>query len=159
TGQGQYIDLSMYEATVSSIGHVIMDAAVNQRTGMPTPQGNRHPFLAPHGCYPCRGSDRWVTIAVTDDAEWRALCTAMERPDLAADGRFVTAYLRHRHQEELDPIIAGWTRAHDHYELMHSLQQAGVPAAAVLSNKELLLDPHLRARGFYELVPPCSSIP
>jgi crotonobetainyl-CoA:carnitine CoA-transferase CaiB-like acyl-CoA transferase len=159
TGQGQYIDLSMYEASVSSIGQVVMDASVNHRDGMPQPRGNKHSAFAPHGCYPCAGDDAWVTIAVTNDHEWEALCCAMGRSELATDPRFMESMSRYGHQDELDPIISAWTTSLTHYEVMHRLQQVGVPAGAVLNAEELVVDPHLKHRGFYELLEPSSPPP
>jgi crotonobetainyl-CoA:carnitine CoA-transferase CaiB-like acyl-CoA transferase len=105
--------------------------------------------MAPHGCYPCRGEDSWISIAVANDEEWRALCGAMAKPELAQDERFARAESRFEHQEELDRIIADWTRSHGRYELMHTLQKAGVAAAPSLSNEGLFQDPHLRERGTF----------
>lgn len=59
---------------------------------------------------------------------------------------------RLKNQDQLDPIIEAWTRERDHHEAMHILQKAGVAAGAVLTNKEVLLDPHLKARGFFDVV-------
>ena len=61
TGKGQFIDFAQAENLMQSIGESLMDYTMNGR--VQTSLGNRHPFMAPHGCYPCRGSDRWVIIA------------------------------------------------------------------------------------------------
>jgi crotonobetainyl-CoA:carnitine CoA-transferase CaiB-like acyl-CoA transferase len=71
----------------------------------------------------------------------------MERPELATDGRFATAPARKANEAELDRIVADWTARFGHYEAMHILQRAGVPAGAALSVPELLSDPQLRSRG------------
>ncbi len=63
TGRGQYIDLAQNEGLVSVIGDAIMDYTLNKR--VQGRRGNRHPFMAPHGCYRCRGVDRWAVIAVS----------------------------------------------------------------------------------------------
>jgi benzylsuccinate CoA-transferase BbsF subunit len=147
TGLGLYIDLSQRETVTAIVGETIMDYVMNGR--VQRPMGNRHPTMAPHGVYPCAGEDRWVAIAVGTDAEFAALCRVMGRPELAADGRFADVVSRLRHQDELDKIIADWTRQHDHLELMSRLQAAGVPAGAVLDGRELLADPHLQAREFF----------
>ena len=62
----------MYESGVSCVGQAILDYQVNNRPGNRV--GNRHSAWAPHGCYPCQGSDEWVVIAVTSEDEWQALC-------------------------------------------------------------------------------------
>ncbi len=147
TGLGLYIDLSQREAVTAIVGEVIMDYVMNGRVRRP--MGNRHPTMAPHGVYPCAGEDRWVAVAVEDDAQFAALCRLMGRPELASDPRFADVVSRRRNQDELDPIIAEWTRRHDHLDLMYRLQAAGVPAGAVLDGRELLADPHLKAREFF----------
>jgi len=147
TGLGLYIDLSQRETVTAIVGEVIMDYVMNGR--VQRPMGNRHPTMAPHGVYPCAGEDRWVAIAVEDDAQFAALCRLMGRPELAEDPRFADVVSRRRSQDELDLIIAEWTRQHDHLDLMYRLQAAGVPAGAVLDGRELLADPHLKARQFF----------
>src|SRR5581483_9801151 len=99
--------------------------------------GNHDPSRAPHEAYPCRPGDdpedpdRWIAIAVETDAQFRALCGAMGRPELARDRRFATAVARWRHQDALDAEIAAWTRERDVLDLFHRLQDAGVPAGPV----------------------------
>ena len=97
-------------------------------------------------------SDSWVAIACTTDEEFAALCGVMGRPELAHDPRYRERAARHANQAELDEPIAAWTRGRDHYAAMAELQAAGVPAGAVLSIPELFVDPHLRARGFWEQI-------
>lgn len=147
TGQGQWIDLSQYQAGVSILPQALLDYALNGRV-----QGrmaNRHQWMAPHGVYRCRGADDWLAIAVGNDAEWEALCRVMGRPELDHDPRYADGPARWQQQDELDAIVEGWTRQQDHLEAMRALQAAGVPAGAVLNHKELLLDPHLRERGAF----------
>ena len=148
TGRGQWIDLSQNEAGAQQIGEAIMDYTMNGRVG--TRIGNRHPSVAPHGVYRCRGNDKWVVIAVSCDEEWQALCDAMGDPPWTREERFSHALSRWHHQQELDELIEGWTIERDHYEVMQTLQQAGVPAGAVLTPRELLLDPHLKERGYFQ---------
>lgn len=150
TGKGQYIDLSEQEAAISIGGYALMDYAMNDRE--PQRMGNRSPWFAPQGCYPCSGEDNWLVLTVRNDAEWRAFCGAVTHPEWAEDERFADVLGRHRHHDELDGLIASWTGEQDHVEAMHLLQGAGVIAAAVLNPKEVLLDPHLRERGYFDMV-------
>jgi benzylsuccinate CoA-transferase BbsF subunit len=147
TGEGQYIDLASQETIVMLNSNALMDYLMNQR--VQTRRGNRDDRMAPHNCYRCRGDDNWISIAVANDREWRALCTAMGRPELAEDERFAEAESRWNHQEELDRIISDWTEDKDDYQLMHELQGAGVAATPSLSNKALYRDPHLEERGTF----------
>ena len=150
TGKGQFIDLSEQEAAIPIGGYALMDYALNGRE--PERIGNRSPWFAPQGCYPCRGEDNWLVLTVRDDAEWQAFCEAVGQPKWAGDERFADVLGRHRHHDELDELIAFWTREQGHIEAMHLLQAAGVTAAAVLNPKEVLLDPHLRERGYFETI-------
>jgi crotonobetainyl-CoA:carnitine CoA-transferase CaiB-like acyl-CoA transferase len=97
-------------------------------------------------------TDSWVAIACTTDEEFAALCRVIGRPELAEDPRYRERAARHANQGDLEEPIAAWTRERDHYAAMAELQAAGVPAGAVLTIPEVFLDPHLRARGFWEQV-------
>jgi crotonobetainyl-CoA:carnitine CoA-transferase CaiB-like acyl-CoA transferase len=94
----------------------------------------------------------WATIAVSSDAEWTRFCQAIGNPSWTKDERFSDALGRWQNQDELDKRIEEWTSEHDHYEVMRILQEAGVAAGALLNPAELLEDPHLKARGFFEVV-------
>ena len=150
TGRGQYIDLSQIEAVTCLIGDAIVDYSMNGR--IQPRRGNRHPSMAPHGCYRCKGDDLWVDIAVSSDEEWRHFCQAIGGPEWTKEDRFTDALSRWHHQDELDRLVETWTVQHDHYEVMNTLQKAGVAAGAVLTTAELLEDPHVRARGTFQVV-------
>jgi len=150
TGAGAHIDLSQQEALASLLPELLLDYQFNER--ILTPRGNRNPAIAPHGCYPCKGEDAWVVIAVEDDAQWRTLCRVMVRSDLADEPRLATSFRRLRCHDELDELIAAWTRTRDHYEVMHELQGAGISAQAVLNTAEVFQDPQYRERGFFQEV-------
>ena len=150
TGKGLWVDLAMYQLGAAFMGEGLLDYAFNGRVNRR--MGNRHESYAPHNTYPCRGNDRWVTIAVTDEWEWRALCQVMESPGLADDPRFAGSLARIKHRDVLDALMAEWTLPLDHYEVAHRLQAAGVPAGPVLDARDLFTDPHLAARKFFDYV-------
>jgi crotonobetainyl-CoA:carnitine CoA-transferase CaiB-like acyl-CoA transferase len=150
TGRGTFIDLSQREVTVALLGEHVLDYALTGRVARPL--GNRHPLRAPQGVYACQGENLWVAISVGSDAEWHGLCRAIGQPDLAQDPRFATALARRDNQEALDDILTAWTRERHHYQAMHLLQAHGVPAGAVLTGSDTLTDPHLVARGFWDVV-------
>jgi benzylsuccinate CoA-transferase BbsF subunit len=155
TGCGQFVDLSQREVTAGLLGEAIMDHALNGRVAAPI--GNRHPSMAPHGVYPCRPTphtDAWIAIAVETDEQWRTLRHAMGDPEWSQDARFDTVNGRWHSQDEIDAHLSAWTAEFDHYDLMHRLQQHGVPAGAVLNGLEMLTDPQLVARGWWEQVTP-----
>jgi crotonobetainyl-CoA:carnitine CoA-transferase CaiB-like acyl-CoA transferase len=157
TGVGTDIDVSAIEAGVELLGPMLLDVTVNERStrGPDFPTGNRleHPHAAPHGVYATLGSDRWVAIAVFDDAEWDALVKAMGSPTWADDPRFASQEGRFRNQDALDAHIEVWTSARDRHEVMHLLQGAGVRAGAVQDAQDTAEgDPQIAHRGlFFEL--------
>ena len=147
TGRGQHIDLSQAESAVCLIGETALGYALNGK--IPLRMGNRHPVHAPQGCYRCQGEDQWVAMAVSSEKEWEALCRVLEHPEWIKEERFSDPANRRKNQEELDELIEVWTGRQKHLEAMGRLQEAGVPAGAVLDAAELLADEHLRARGFF----------
>jgi crotonobetainyl-CoA:carnitine CoA-transferase CaiB-like acyl-CoA transferase len=128
TGEGQWIDASQSEVGLFISGTTLLDWSANGRIW--TRYGNRSPYkpAAPHGVYPCAGEDRWLTIACFTDDEWRALTGVAGHPEWAADRRFVDLTARLAHQDALDAVVSEWTQSQDAYEVMNTLQQAGVPS-------------------------------
>ncbi len=149
-GVGQHIDLSMREALTPLLGEAIMDYAMNGR--IPEPMGNRHTQMAPHGCYRAKGNDKWITIAVSCDEEWQALCRVMGYPQWSRDERFADADGRLAHRDELDRLLEQWTANYGHIELANMLQSHGIKAGAVLDAAEMAADPHLTQRGFFKKI-------
>ena len=149
TGRGQFVDVSQAQAASATAPETLMDYTANGRITRRI--GNRHPYMAPYGIYPCEGTDAWVAIAVSRDEEWSALCCVLGAGELSDDERFADAASRWRRRAELDGLLAALTRGWKHRELADELQAVGVPAGAVLNNAELLFDPHLTTRGFYEV--------
>lgn len=151
TEEGQYIDLALQEGAAAFLGEFIMDYFLNGR--VTEPRGNRHSGYAPQGCYPCMGEDMWVVLCVRSDVEWQRSCQAVGHPEWAERPEFASEESRRRHHDALDELIAGWTREQDHWEAARILQAAGIPAAPVLANWEIVSNPHISERGFYVQVP------
>lgn len=150
TGEGLEVDLSQYELGLHIMAPALIDHLANGID--PEPVGNRHPFAAwaPHGVYPASGEDRWVAIAVRDDAGWHRLCQLMGRPELAADPRFATHAERVANADALDAAVAAWTSTRDRYEVMAACQAAGVAAGAVQDAADLTeRDENLAAAEFF----------
>lgn len=103
--------------------------------------------MAPHNCYRCQGDDKWVSIVIANDEEWKACCNALGNPEWTEDMRFSDAYSRWQNQNELDRLVEQWTVTHTAYEVMEELQQAGIAAVPSFSSKDLCTDPHLKERG------------
>ncbi|MFN0093564.1 MAG: CaiB/BaiF CoA transferase family protein [Dehalococcoidia bacterium] len=146
TGEGQYIEITGQETLVSLIGEQFAALSLGLE---PAAKGNRHPDMAPHGCYPCAGDDRWVTIAVRAEADWRGLCDLIGAPGLA---ELDSLEARQASALEVDAAIMGWTLGRSDYEAALALQAAGVAAAPVLHALDLVEDPHYRVRGYFQMV-------
>lgn len=150
TGSGCLVDLSQREVTTMLLGEAILDFSVTGRIA--GTMGNRHRDMAPQGVYPCSGEDMWVAISVSSDEEWKSLCRVMGQPHLASDSRFADPKSRRNNHDDIDLIISTWTKTQDHYQVMYLLQAQGVPAAPVLKGGEVVDDPHLESRGFWDVV-------
>ena len=147
TGRGRSIDLSQIEAAVYCQSEVVARYCANDE--IVTRQGNADDHACPHGVYPVAGDDRWIAIAVTSDAEWRALRKQLGDPTWALDPSLDTQAGRLAARDALDARLAEWTRAHEPYPLMDRLQAAGVPAGVVQTEPDLLADPQLAHRGHW----------
>ncbi len=150
TGRGQHIDLAQLETVIPATVQAQLDFQMNGRVWKRA--GNRHHRMAPHGCYPARGEDRWVVIAIDGDAEWTRLAEVMGHPAWTADPRFASATDRLANARELDDLVGEWTRNHDRDELARRLQRSGLKAGPVLNPADLLQDRHLKARGFFQMI-------
>jgi benzylsuccinate CoA-transferase BbsF subunit len=150
TGEGQFIDLSMVEATLMQLPEFVMDYTANGR--LAGPQGNRDANAAPHDCYPCGGDDTWVAISVHTQEEWEAFCAALGRPEWASDARFQDRDGRFRHREALDAHITEWTRTRTTGEVTQMLQAAGVAAGPSYTAQELYEDSYVHERGLFHEV-------
>lgn len=146
TGEGQFIDTSMWEATTACIAEGWMEWELTGE--QPEPKGNRDPLMSPHNLYRCAGDDNWVAICSADNREWSALADVVGIDP--ADARFATAPDRKANEAELDQLVADWTAGQDQWDVTATLQGVGVPAYPSLSPRSLEVNPHLAARGFFE---------
>jgi crotonobetainyl-CoA:carnitine CoA-transferase CaiB-like acyl-CoA transferase len=119
-----------------------------------TQSQTRLPSPAPAGEGSGVRAGSWIAIAIETDGQWQSLRSTMGDPEWSRDPRFDTVAGRWRHQDEIDAKLAEWTACSDHHELTHRLQAHGVPAGAVLDGVEVLADPQLVARGWWEPVTP-----
>ena len=146
TGEGQFIDTSMWEATTACTPEGWMEGVL--KGTQPDPMGNLDPLWSPHNLYRCAGNDDWIAICCVDEAEWAALAgiTGID----PADERFATAADRKANEAELDKLIGAWTRERDQWDVTELLQAAEVPAFPSLSSRSLEVNPHLTERGLIE---------
>ncbi len=146
TGEGQYVDLSHAQSMFPLAAHGLIEQAV--RGAPPKRAGGRHPLFAPWGVYPCIGAEPWITVTVETEDQWRGLCDVLGMD--ADDHRFADAAARKQHEDELDRVLAAQTMLHDGLALERRLASAGVPAAVLRNTLDVLYDPHLEARGYWQ---------
>ena len=162
TGKGVRVDYAVTEAGMALLGPYFLDYQVNGRsTRRPDfPPGNHSewPAVAPHSTYRTAGVDRqgqdwWVFIACETQQQWEALVEVMGTPELLLDARFATMEARVAHQDALDEVIATWTAPRRRYDIMRTLQAAGVIAMPIQSAEDRIdLDPQLRHREVYQTI-------
>jgi benzylsuccinate CoA-transferase BbsF subunit len=147
TGKGQMLDLSQFETAI----YYILPGLLEYLSSGKEPEriGNASPFAAPHGVYPCRGEDRWCTIAVFDDDQWSAMCSEMGTPELASDPRFDNFMNRKKYEADLNDLVSRWTSELGPEQVMSRLQAVDVPAGVVSSNQDVFNDPQLRSRNLF----------
>ncbi len=150
TGKGQYIDHSQLEAGVHFLAPAVLQYTAN---GEKTVQSiNRESFAAPHGCYRCKGKDRWCTIAVYTDDEWQAFCLVLGSPPWTQENDFTTLICRKANEDRLDALVEKWTLQYTPEEVTEILQKAGIAAGVVASGEDLCNNPQLVVRGFYKML-------
>ena len=149
SGKGQVVDSALYEAVLQVMESIVPEYAamglVRERSG------SILPGIAPSNVYPCKDGE--YMIGGNGDTVFARLCTAMARPELAADPRYATHIARGERQGELDALIADWTSAMTIAELEALMIAHSVPAGRVYRGPEMLADPHFAAREALLAVP------
>lgn len=144
TGQGQVVDVALYEATFRSLDTITVDYStrgiIRDRTGRAGA-----PYAAPHGQFPCKDGN-WIAVACTGDRMWQRFCKAVGREDLAMDERFAALEPRLANREELDAIVDGITSQYNRDDLLAMFDREEVAAGPVNSIQDIFNDPHYWAR-------------
>lgn len=144
TGEGQDVDLALYEGLMTVLGSIIVD--YDQSGIIPGRTGNCVPFSAPRGVY--QASDgRWFALAASSQATTERTFKAIGRPEYVDDPRFQTNQLRVANSRLLDAAIGEWARHRTLEEILAIFDELSVPAIAVQDAAAVANDPHIRARG------------
>ena len=147
TGRGQYVEVSQVEAAMPLIGGLVLACLENDEP--PTPNGNRLPGYIIHDAFRCSGRENWVAIAIDTAVQWDALAALMNRADLR-NPDLDPSTLSPEESDRLHATVAAWTPNHDKLWVATRLQQLGIAAAPVSNGRDVALDPHLHATGFFE---------
>ena len=147
TNGGVTIEAAQFEATISVIGDVIVEAQMNDHD--PSLMGNRDHDYVPQGVYPCKGSDQWASISVIDQHAWETLCQLAQLPE---EWTRLNQSERQALHGSIDAALGKWTSNFDQIDLAESLQGRGIAAAPVLNVPGVLADKHLEARSAFGMV-------
>jgi formyl-CoA transferase len=150
TGQGQMIDVAIWESLYATLGPI---ATIHALTGVPPRRtGSRTISSAPRNVY--RAKDGlWVALAGSTQAMAARLFAVMGRPGLIDDPRFADNMARIRNNAALDEIVAAWIAEHTRDEVIAMLRENEVPVGPVYNVADIKADPHARARGMVIAAP------
>ncbi len=142
TGEGQYIDLALYDAQVAWL----INAATNHLVAGKVPGriGNRHPNIAPYQTFKTADGD--IAIAVGNDQQFARFCQAIGTPELINDGRFARNRDRVVNIDALDQLVTYALQADTAENWEQRFIAAEIPAGRVATIDQVLSDPHTVAR-------------
>ncbi|KXW56515.1 CoA transferase [Ferrovum sp. PN-J185] len=147
-GQGQVIDMALYEAVFNCTESLLPEySAFGAIRG---PAGSALPGITPSNAYPCL--DGYVLIAGNGDSIYQRLMRAIGREDLAYDPDLANNKGRSLQAERIDQAISAWTQLYPIEKVLQTLAEASVPAGKIYTIKDISDDPHYRAREMIETV-------
>lgn len=154
TGEGEFIDVSMLESTLVTMGWQVSNYLVAHI--QPRPIGNENMTASPSGTF-ATGSGP-LNIAANKQEQFVALCEVIGRPELATDPRFVDREDRKKRRFELKAEIEKALARRTAKEWATLMNAAGIPSGEVLSIPEVLSHPHIQARGLVTRFPNAPGI-
>ena len=149
SGQGQVIDVALYEAVFNCMESLLPEySAFGAVRGA---AGSALPGIAPSNAYRCR-DEGYALIAGNGDSIFKRLMNTIGRADLGMDPLFADNAGRVARVAELDVAIGEWTALHSVDEVMAALDKASVPAGRIYTIADIAADPHYQARGMLDEV-------
>ncbi|WP_457809033.1 CaiB/BaiF CoA transferase family protein [Kushneria sp. EE4] len=149
SGQGQYIDVALYESVFA-----MMESLIPEYDGADVirePSGSALTGITPSNAYPCRDGEH-VLIAGNGDSIYQRLMQAIERPDLAEDPALAHNDGRARQAERIDEAIGAWTAKHTREHVLNVLEAAHVPSGYPYTARDIVSDPHYQAREMIQTI-------
>lgn len=142
-GQGQVVDLAIYEPVLTLLGpHVIeydQVGIVQERAG------SRLPLVSPRNTFRTRDG-KWIAISAGAPAVFARLCQALDAPHIASDPRFATNQSRRIYSDEIEAALQQAVGRFDCNELIARMDQFDAPGAPVYSVADVMQDAHFKAR-------------
>ena len=144
--RGTYIDVSMMESVLSTMGWVVsnhLNGGVD-----PRPQGNENITSAPSGSF--RTADGMINISANKDEQWDSLCRLLDREDLAQAAAYASRELRKANRHQLRTELETTLRTRSSDEWVAALNADGIPAGPILSVPDALATPQVAEREFLQ---------
>ncbi len=142
TGEGEYIDIGMFDVQVATLANQAMNYLVSDQ--VPKRNGNAHPNIQPQNVYRCADGD--VILVVGNDNQFLRMCEALGRDDWAQDERFSTNAQRVRNIAQLSAMLCDIFANYERAALVSLFDSVGVPCGAINSIPEVFADPQTIAR-------------
>lgn len=143
TGEGQYIDMALFDCSLAMLANVNMNWLVGGE--VPPRLGNAHPNIVPYQVFRTAGDSHFI-LACGNDKQFRTVCELIGQPGLAADPRFATNPQRVHYRDVLVPQLAEAFLARGRDEWLKLLDAAGVPCGPINTVDEAFADPQIRFR-------------
>ncbi|MBB4426050.1 crotonobetainyl-CoA:carnitine CoA-transferase CaiB-like acyl-CoA transferase [Bradyrhizobium sp. CIR48] len=142
-GQGQHIDVCLFDTVIASLSHWLQIYLVNGKT--PPRRGTWGNGGMPAGVFRC--TDGELMLVVGNDGQFRKTCAVLGEPELASDPRFVKNNDRVTHGKEIMAIFAGLFLKQPVAYWLEKLEEAGVPSGPINNFEQVFSDPHVQSRG------------
>ncbi|KSU80289.1 formyl-CoA transferase [Fictibacillus enclensis] len=143
TGEGQYVDVALYEAVYSLMESAIPEydqyGVIRERTG------STLPGITPSNTYMCKDG-KYIVIGANGDGIFKRLMDAIGREDMRDQPQYATNFDRAQHADYLDKVIGGWTIQHELEDALKILDEHHIPAGSIYNVEDMFKDPHFNAR-------------
>lgn len=143
TGKGQFIDISLLEATISLLGNVASNHLISGEEAKR--YSNAHPNIVPYQAF--KTSDSYIVVACGNDRIYQTLCHLLQLDELASDPRFINNPQRIRNRQELLPLLQAQFLKRSSQEWLATLRQTGIPCGPINKVSQVFQDPQIRERG------------
>jgi crotonobetainyl-CoA:carnitine CoA-transferase CaiB-like acyl-CoA transferase len=143
TGQGQHIDMALYDAQISVLANQNLNYLASGIA--PAQMGNAHPNISPYEVLPVK--DGHFILAVGNDGQFRKFCDVVGLASLATDPAYATNAARIAHRGALREALVARLGEFARTDLLAKLEAAGVPASPINDIGEMFADPQTVARG------------
>lgn len=143
TGEGQHIDMALYDTQISTLGNQNLNYLVSGQS--PVQMGNAHMNIAPYEVVPVK--DGHIILAVGNDGQFAKFCAAVGLDELASNPDFATNPARVANRAKLREHMVEALKVFDRDPLLARLETAGVPASPINNIGQMFADPQTIARG------------